>query len=161
MKKLLLALALIAALAFTSKADNLVYPLTANVVSNLFTVGKIIDTITVTATTTNTTTLKFYDSSNTTTTYVAAAYSNYTSYATNFSQIFTNESGVLITNSFTGRWTYPATVAASTNTIPAIYTIVVPASGQRTKEVHLQTMRGLNVIPNFGAIIEVDYRNNP
>ena len=64
MKKLLLIA--LAAMTFTvSRADNLVIPVTANVVSNLFANGKTIDSITVTATTTNITTFKFYDSSNT------------------------------------------------------------------------------------------------
>lgn len=161
MKKLISLL--IAALFCTVavRADSIVYPLTANTVSNLFSSGKIIDNITVTASTTNITTLKFYDSSNTSTTYVQAAYVRYANYATNYSVVFTNEANVVLTNSFSGIYTYPTSVSIATNTIPILQTIVVPASAQRSKDVNISTLRGLNVVPNYDAIVEVTYRNNP
>lgn len=160
MKKLLLTA--LAAMTFTvSRADNLVIPVTANVVSNLFANGKTIDSITVTATTTNITTFKFYDSSNTSTTIVRAAYQNWASYATNFSTVFTNEANLLVTNTFTGRWTYPTTVSAVTNSRPAIVTLVAPGSSLRTQDLRLLTLHGLNVIPDQNGIVEIEYRPQP
>jgi len=155
--KILVVLA-IALVTITSRADTIAIPVAANVVSNLFTNGKQISQIIATATSTNITTFKFYDSSNTSTTIVQAAYQNWASYATNFSTTFTNESGVLITNSFSGIWTYPTSVSASTNARPVVLTLVVPAGAQRTKVINLLTIHGLNVIPNQSGIVEVDYR---
>ncbi len=159
MKKITtLALALLFTTIINLRADNIVIPVTANVVSNLFVNGKIIDSISVTATTTNITTFKFYDSSNTSTTIVQAAYQNWASYATNITQVFTNESGLLVTNTFVGRWTYPTSVTASTNTRPVTVTLVAPASSMRSQTFRLLTLHGLNVIPNFDGIVEVEYR---
>lgn len=161
MKKLItLALALLT-ITFAARADSIAITLTANVVSNLFTSGKIIDNITFTATSTNITTAKFFDSSNTSTTIVQAAYDNYAHYNTNITYVFTNEAGLLVTNNFIGVWVYPTTVSASTNTRPTLQTIVVPGSATRSKDVRILTLHGLNVVANQAGIVEVTYRNNP
>lgn len=150
----------IAALVFTvsTYADTISYAVTAGACSNLLSVPKLVNQIIVTATTTNTTTFKFYDTSNTTTTRVQTAYANTISYATNFSVVFTNEANLLITNSYTGLWTGPSNVSASTSSLPAIVTLVVPASAQRTKIIQMQNIRGLAVVPNQDGIVEVDYQ---
>jgi hypothetical protein len=161
MKKLftiIAALALLAVSVLRAQADSVASAVTAGACSNLLSSPKLVSSITVTATTTNTTTFKFYDTSNTTTTRVQAAYSSYSSYNTNFSTIFTNEDGLLITNSFKGIYTYPTSVSASTSSLPAVVTIVIPASSQRTKSVRLQNVRGLAVVPDKDGIVEVDYQ---
>lgn len=155
------ALALIINFAQFSKADTIAYPVTANVVSNLFVGAKIIKAITAIATSTNNTTFRFYDTPNTGTTYVQVAYSRLASYATNITYVFTNEAGLLVTNTFTGRWTYPTSVSASTNTRPTKQIMVVPASSTRTIEIPLMTTLGLAVLPDFNGIVEVEYENNP
>jgi len=138
------------------KADSVVVTATAGAATVVSTNHITVSDITVTASTTNVTTVRFFDSQSLTT-YVQAAYTSFASYATNFSQIFTNESGVLITNTFTGVATLPTAVSVATNTIPTLYTIIVPASAQRTKIVRIQTMRGLVAVASSEAIIEVDY----
>lgn len=130
------------------------------VVSNIFSSPKIIEELSITATTTNTTTVKFYDSANTTTTRVLAAYTSYSSFSTNITTITTNESGLLLTNSVSGIFTYPVSNAASTNELPRIYTTIVPGSTTRVRDVTLQTIRGLSVYPSAGVIVEVVYRDN-
>lgn len=159
MKKLLLVLLLFSAISI--HADNIAMVVTGGSASNLVAKPLITDDIIVTATTTNLTTVKFYDSATTTTNYVQGAYTKYASYATNFDVVFTNEAGILVTNTFKGIYTGPTSVSASTSSIPAIQTIIVPASTSRTKVVHMQVMRGLTVVPNNDVIVEVDYRNNP
>ena len=157
MKKILTLLALITAV--TVNAADAVATLTANTAFNLLSTGKIIDAITVTATTANTTTVNFYDSSNTTTTYVQTAYGNIISYSTNFSQIFTNENGIVITNTFVGQWSGAQSVSASTNSRPAVQIIIVPGNTSRAKVVNAQTVLGLTAQANQGCIVEVSYRN--
>lgn len=158
MKKLILSITALALLALSLKADSVATAVTAGACSNLLSTPKLVNSITVTATTTNTTTFKFYDTSNTTTTRVQAAYSSYSSYNTNFSTVFTNEANLLVTNTFTGIWTYPTSVSASTSSLPAVVTIVIPASSQRTKTMRMQNVRGLAVVPNQDGIVEVDYQ---
>lgn len=164
MKKLYSALAVITLLAltlFTAPADNVTVIVPANTASNLVAFPIITDEITFTATTTNLTTVYIYDSANTTTNMGLGAYTRFTSYATNYSVVFTNENNILVTNSFTGRYTAPVTVASATNTLPALVTVVIPGSAQRTKVIQLQAVRGLVAVPTYGVIIEVDYRKNP
>lgn len=160
MKKITLFLAFLAC-TLSLRAGQIVYPVTANVVSNLFVGGKIIESLTATATSTNITTFRFYDSANTSTTYVQQAYGQLASYSTNITTIFTNEAGLLITNNVVGRWTYTTTVAIATNNRPIKATLVVPAGLQRTSEIVRSATLGLNVIPNFDGIVEVTYRDNP
>ena len=160
MKKLLIATLLVGA-SLVVKSDSIAWPVASGVSSNLLSVGTLIDNITVTSTSTNITTLRFYDSSTTSTSVVRGAYSQVRSYATNFSVVFTNEADLLITNSFRGTWTYPTSVSAVTNSLPVWTTLVVPAGASRSKDYRGQTIRGLTVVPNADAIVEVDYRTNP
>ena len=155
-------LSLFAALAFSavSFADSAVTVLTANTASNILSSAKIVDGITVTATSTNITTIRFYDSSTTSTTLVQAAYQRWSSYQTNYASVFTNEAGILITNTFRGTWTYPTSVSVATNAKPTLVTIIVPASSQRTKTIQLLTQKGLTAQADQDAIVEVDYRNS-
>lgn len=148
-------------LASTMFAQTAVSAVTGGTAVNLLsTGGYIIDSITFTATTTNNTTVKFYDSSSTATNIVRAAYTSYSSYSTNFDSVFTNEAGILVTNTFVGRYTYPTSVSAVTNERPKLTTIVVPASGQRTKDTTIINARGLTLLSDYDGIVEVTYRSN-
>lgn len=155
-------LSLIAAvvLSFSASAQQMeVVELAANTVSNLLSTPKIIDNITVLATTTNNTIVKFYDSSAVSTSIVRAAYTRYASYATNYNVVFTNAAGLLVTNTFVGRFTAPTDVSAVTNERPKVLTLVIPASSQVSQDVTIQTLRGLTAVPTYGAIVTVTYRN--
>ena len=120
--------------------------------------GVVVDSITFTATTSTNTTVKLYDSSTTSTNYVATAYTRWASYATNFDTVFTNESGILVTNTFSGRWTYPTSVSAATNERPKVMNFVVPGSGQRTKDTIWTPARGITILTSNDGIVEVTYR---
>lgn len=120
--------------------------------------GVVVDSITFTASTSTNTQVKVYDSSTTATNYVAAAYTGWSSYATNFDNVFTNESGILVTNSFSGRYTYPTSVSASTNERPKVLNFVVPGSGQRTKDTLWTPARGITILTSHDGIVEVTYR---
>ena len=159
MKKLFLLIAALACLT-SAFADSAVSTLTANTAANILATPKAIDSITVTATTTNITTVRFYDSSTTSTTLVQAAYQRWASYQTNYSTVFTNEANLLVTNTFRGTWTYPTSVSVATNARPAILTLIIPASSQRTKIGNLLTIQGLTAQANQDAIVEVDYKAN-
>lgn len=154
MKKLLGLLTLLC--AFSLRADTTVAVATAAAATAISTTPLTVTDMTITATTTNITTVKFFDSASLTT-YVQAAHVTYASYATNYDVVWTNENNVLLTNSFSGVYTAPTSVSVATNTIPTLYTVVVPGSGSRTKVIRLQTMKGLVAVANYGAIIEVDY----
>lgn len=120
--------------------------------------GVVVDSITFTASTSTNTTVKIYDSASTSTNYVQAAYSRYASYTTNFDSVFTNESGILVTNTFNGRWTYPTSVSASTNERPKVLNFIVPGSGQRTKETVWIPAKGVTILTSNDGIVEVNYR---
>lgn len=156
MKKLFLIFALAAAL-FTAKADSTAVVMTANTASNLLSTPNIVTTLTLTATSTNVTTINFYDSATAGTTFVQAAFTYYTNYATNYDVVWTNGNGIVLTNTFRGTYTAPVAVSASTSAIPKITTQVVLGSGTKTKVITLQLVRGLAAVANQNAIIEVDY----
>ena len=133
--------------------------ITGGTAANLLaTGGVVVDSITFTATTSTNTTVKLYDSSSTSTNYVAAAYTRYASYATNFDSVFTNENGILVTNTFSGRYTYPTSVTAATNERPKVLNFVVPGSGQRTKDTIWTPARGITILTSNDGIVEVTYR---
>jgi len=160
MKKFLLIASLLL-VSLLVKADNVVVVIPGNTSSNLVSSPLTTDSITVTATTASTTTVSFFDSATTTTNYVQAAYVSYSTIATNWSNIFTNETGVLVTNTFSGIGTFPTAHSAATNSLPVKYIIITPGSAQRTKTVKITGIRGLTAVPNYDVIVEVDYHRNP
>lgn len=155
--KLLASLTLVAFAAFGQVTIS--QAVTGGTVANLLSSGGVVvDSITFTASTTTNTTVKIYDSSTTATNYVAAAYSRWASYATNYDNVWTNESGILVTNSFSGRYTYPTSVSAATNERPKVLNFVVPGSGQRTKDTLWTPARGITILTSNDGIVEVTYR---
>jgi hypothetical protein len=160
MKKLLsLALGLI--LAFAGFADNYTSAaLTGGTASTLLSSGGYaIAQLTFTASTTNATTIKVYDSSSSTNV-VRAAYTNFTTYATNFNSVFTNESGVLITNTFDGTYTGPVANAAVTNERPVLAQFIVVGNGQRTLSFNTPVARGLVAVASANGTLEVQYQES-
>ena len=158
MKLLSYLSSLLAGLSLLAQVQVDVTTLTANTAANIIAQGAAVQNLTATATTTNLTTIKFYDSSTTGTNIVQAAYTSTISYATNYSSVFTNESGVLVTNTFDGWYTGPLAVSASTNAKTAVFTLIVNGSSQRIRDVNLQLVRGLTAVANYGAILETSYK---
>lgn len=161
MKKLLVSILLLIATALPIMADNTVVVCAANTASNLVATPLITDSMTFTATSASTTTVKLYDSATTGTNIVLGAYTRYITYTTNYSTVWTNENSMLVTNTFVGTYTAPVSAAKATSSLPALLTVVIPGSGQRTKTIQLQAVRGLTAVPDQNVIIEVDYRKNP
>lgn len=154
---------LAAAFVLVTPAQQVVTDLVSNTSSNLLTIPAIIDSVTFTATNATSTTIRFYDSASATNigiaAYISYATSNYTATVT-----FTNENGIIITNTTVGVFTYPITNAAATNSLPTLFTIVVPGAAtpqQRTRAIKAQVSRGLTAVSTGNGVIEIEYRRNP
>ena len=150
----LLALPCLVAQTYTSAT------LVANTPQALITTPATISLLTVTATTAAVTTFKFYDNNDATaarTNVVYAATTSPLQYSTNWSSVYTNTAGVLLTNTFSGLYTTTTVVTAVTNERPRIITITVPASAQRTVTVSRQLAHGLVVQSSPAGIVEVEY----
>ncbi len=163
MKNLIFSFTAALAFTITAYAQNLsaVNTLTGGTPVNVFSTPQLVDDITITATSTNVTTVRVYDAPTSSTNIVQAAYVRYASYNTNIVQVYTNENNVVLTNTFSGIYTYPISVSVSTNQRPVIATLVIPGSGTRTKSVRLVLTKGMTVLSDQNAILETDYRNNP
>lgn len=133
------------------------YTTTANTPLTVSTNNLIIDTITVNASTANLTTAKFYDSASGTN-IVTPAYTARIGYPTNVVQVFTNESAIIITNTFKGWWSGTTSVAAATNELPVITTFIVPGSGSLSRNVRLSTIQGLTLLTDQNSVVTLQYR---
>ena len=109
--------------------------------------------------TTNTSTIYFYDSSANSTTVVRAAYSSYTSYATNYSITHTNPAGIVVTNTTAGIYTVATTVAAVTNERPKILgPWVIPVSATYVvDDFKYAPMNGFTIYSTKAGTVQVDY----
>lgn len=97
------------------------------------------------------TTLKFYDAGTASTSIVRQAYTSYSSYATNFNNVWTNTAGLLITNTFAGTYRASTSVAAVTNERPKILgPLAAPASA-------VLTVDDLGFSPNLGLVALSDF----
>ncbi len=83
--------------------------------------------------------IKFFDSGQTNATrgiaqgfslvdYSNGAYITYSSYSTNIARLVTNFSGLVRTQTYSGRWTYPVTNAATTNNYRTLFATTLPAT---------------------------------
>lgn len=117
-----------------------------------------ISSITFTSTTTNPAVLYLFDTATTTTNYVQAAYTGVTSYATNWVNIWTNESGVLITNTFVGTWTGPTSVSAVTNTLPTVAAVVAAGNQTTVRNGTITAGVGITAVSSQPAILQINYR---
>jgi len=157
MKNFFLLLA--AVLGLTANAQIAVVDIAvAGTAYNALATPATLTTLSFTSTTTNTAILRLYDSATTTTNYVRAAYTNWVSYATNFSTVFTNGDGILVTNTFDGTFSGPVTVAAATNTLPVVAILIAAPNSTVTKQVTIPTARGLTAVGSGVGVLEVDYR---
>lgn len=160
MKTILSLITLLATLSLAQAAQTVVVPLAANTVSNILATPKLIDGITLTAGTTNTTTVYFYDAATATTSMVQAAYTRFESYATNYTITFTNQSGIIVSNTFAGIYTAPIATLIATNERPKMLSIVVPGSAQvALSDLQLQSLQGLTAVPTHAVVATVLFRN--
>lgn len=164
--KTLLTIALLA-FGFTAFGQNktLVASLTYNTPTNLLAGGKytILEVLFQNAHATNST-IKFYDSATSSTNYVQAAYTAYSSYATNYSTTFTNTAGIIITNTWTGTYRSSSSVSASTNERPAVLgPFFIQASATTTvSDLAVSPNLGLTVYSGASGTLQITYREtNP
>ena len=157
-----LAVAVFAVIANTSFAADKITTATvvAGTPTNILSGGKYVvtDILFVNAGATNGV-VKLYDSTGVTTNYVIAAYTNYTTVSTNWSTTFTNATGIIITNTFTGISHVPTAVAAATNELPARLSFLIPASNTRTfNGIAVQPAKGITLYSTVGGLVEIGYR---
>lgn len=135
-----------------------VFSLSANTPLTVLTgAGKTVTQLLIAAGTTNCT-VKAYDSVSNTTNIVRAAYTSYAQVSTNWSQVFTNATGIVITNTFTGVAVVGTVNSAVTNERPTILQSFVPASTVRTIETAETTGIGFTLLSSAAATVEVTYR---
>ena len=99
----------------------------------------------------------FYDSATNTITYTNAIYTNYSSFTTNITQLYTNTQGIIQTNILVGTWRYPVVVAASTNNRPIIQTVFFSAGIPVTMDVNWLVVNGLAAVASTNATLSVTY----
>jgi hypothetical protein len=102
--------------------------------------------------------LKFYDSIGNSVSNVQAAYTSYATVATNWSTVFTNAEGIIITNTFTGVAEIGTAVAATTNLRPTKVNFAVAGSGNRTVNVSWLPALGVTVNATTSGLVEVGYK---
>lgn len=158
MKKLL-SLLILAVLPL--QAQDITAATTSTTPVSLLSGRYVVHQLTLTATTAAATTFKFYDTTGTSTNVVQAQYTKPLTYSTNWTTVHTNDTGFVITNTFTGTYVTSETVNAATNQRPALWTIVVPASASRTIDARDRLLtRGLLVYSSAAGVAEVEYTKN-
>lgn len=133
MKKILLSLALVAAVAISSFAAQTTITVKSGTYTNILVGNGRLSQFVLTSTTANTNYLTFLDSPSTNAVYVVGAYSNLvTQTGVSFTNIYTNYLGVLTTNTYTGIREVTNSVAAATNSYNTLMTAVVSPNSTLT-----------------------------
>ena len=111
-------------------------------------------------TSTNTGTVKFYDTTGSATNIVRAAYTSVTSYSTNITTVFTNSSGLLITNITPGIFTSSSTVAATTNEAPVLVgpLMIVASETMASDGMAVSPVRGFTIYSTVAGQIQITYK---
>lgn len=163
MKKLFSLVALLIGLAVPAQAQQLmsVTSLAAHTATSVLAASYLIDNFVVINSTTNTAILRFYDSNTSATNMAQAATYSYATWATNYTVVFTNYAGVLVTNSFVGVYTGPtAAVAGATVAKPAMLQLAIPAGTTLNKDVKLLPVLGLAAQCDQAVTLVTTYRRN-
>lgn len=160
MKKLLFVAIVALVSVFTAQAQNLskLQLLTSATVSNIFSHPVVITEVAFVNASTNDATVYFYDSSTAATSVVRAAYTSYSSYATNYESVVTNSAGYIYTNTFSGIYTAATAVDAVTNERPKMAIFVIPAATTVSQDVKLQAVRGVAAYPTESLTAVISYR---
>ena len=106
-------------------------------------------------------TLKFYDSVAGSVSNVQAAYVSYSTISTNWTQVFTNAEGLIVSNTFSGVAQVGTSVAATTNLRPVVVNFVGPASATRTVNVSWLPALGATVTSTTAGLVEIGYKRLP
>ncbi len=110
----------------------------------------------------NAATVKFYDSASNDTNYVVQAATAYSTITTNYSTTFTNSSGIVVTNTFSGTYTLGTAVSASTNERPNLLgpflVPYAPTSPTIIGSIAVAPYAGLTVYSTQAGTIQVTYR---
>ncbi len=168
MKKFFLIAAALLFAAFTpltAKAQavkTLLAAVTAATPTNVLSGGKYtITEIQFLNSSTNAGSLKFYDASNNATNYVQPAYTSISQLATNWVYNFTNSSGIVITNTFTGTYALSTTVGAATNELPSLLgPLLIPVASIPVEfnGFAVAPSRGFNVYSTVPGTLMVTYK---
>lgn len=159
MKKLFIIAALSLSLLSTIGQQAMTLTsLTANTVSNVVAQACIIDNFTILNSTTNNARVDFFDAATAVTNYTQAAYTKYVTYSTNFNVVFTNTTGVLVTNTFVGLYTAPEAGTSGSIARAKVASLVIPANSTLNKDVKLQTVLGLTAVPDQSLTLITTYR---
>lgn len=160
MKKFLSFLAVILTAGFVQAQTFVSSTFATNTPVAIATAPMTLLSLTLTATTANATTFKFYDFNDATASKTNVAYAatvRWSSYTTNYDVLVTNESSIVLTNTFSGLYTYSTVVAAVTNERPRVITVTVPASSQRTLTLSKRLRNGLVGQSDYAGLVEVEY----
>lgn len=161
--KLAVAVALLLPAALQAQTKYSVSTIAPNTPLTILTGGKyLIQDLLYTSTNTTTAgTFWFYDSISDDTNYVTQAYTSVGSpYSTNYNNVFTNASGLLITNIIAGIYTPITSVLASTNERPKILGPVAVGVNTYTSlpDVNMMPRLGLTVRSTVGGTVQVTYK---
>lgn len=163
MKRLFIALIALFVTASVHAASVSMFTLTNNAAIRLLSVQAAVDNLTVYNSSTNAATIRFYDSNAASgagmTSIVRAAYTSYSTYATNYDVAFTNEYNVIITNTFVGTYTAGTSVSAVTNERPVVAILQVPATTILSQDIKLLPVRGLTALSDQDGVLTVTYRS--
>lgn len=86
--------------------------------------------------------LYFYDNNTNDIVYTNAAWVSRTTVSTNVSTVFTNQQGIVQTNSYPGQYTTLVTNAAATNTLPLMTSFSVPANSTQEQTLQVSAIKG-------------------
>lgn len=162
MKRLIIALSLALGLSAAAAEKVAIATLTAATPANVLSGGKyLIKSITVVnGNSTNNGRVFAYDAATAITNVVRSAYVSYATVSSNWVTVFTNASGLVITNTFTGLATVGTENAAVTNERPKIATILVPAGDIVTRQTRIAPNLGLTLFSTVAADVEIVYDEN-
>lgn len=150
---------LLFSLASQAQGLILVRAVAANTVSNYLAGRYIIDTLEFENLDATNATVKLYDWATAATNIVRAAYTSKTSYATNYSTVYTNSAGIATsTNTFVGTYIANVTTAAATNEQTRLREYIVPASTLSELTEPPQVARGLTLLSTQAGTLRIYYR---
>src|SRR5438093_6921281 len=127
MKKLLLSLALIVSITCAIRADSVSFTASDVANTNLVNSSVLVNQVTISANT-NAVTVYLIDSKNTSQTYTNDVFQSITTTIGSVTNVYTNFLGTVQTNIYFGMQRTSVTNAASTNNLPVVATLIVPAN---------------------------------
>jgi len=158
MKKLLIALGLLSGVAYSQ--NTTVVTVSSNVAAVVLDSKYTVTELKVINSESSVKTFNFYDTAAATNVdvWITPAWTEYIRYTTNMTSVFTNQTGVVVTNTFSGVYTAAVSHSASTNTYPTLLSVAVPASGSVTISRTIPLGFGLSVKANGAGAVQCTYQ---